>query len=73
MKMTFALPEELARRFQAAYPKKQHFRIVTALLAKKLRLDEHQLAQACRGANNLRQVAKDMEDWEKLNGYLVQK
>jgi len=73
MKMTFALPEELARRFQAAYPKKQHSRIVTALLAKKLRLDEHQLAEACRGANSLRQVAKDMEDWEKLNGYLVQK
>jgi hypothetical protein len=69
MKMTFTLPEAVARRFQAAYPKKKHSQIVAQLLAKKLRMDDQQLARACRGANGLRHVEKDMEDWEKLNGF----
>lgn len=69
MKMTFTLPESVARRFQTAYPKKKHSQIVTDLLAKKLRVDDRQMAKACRGANGLTQVNQDMEDWEKLNGH----
>ena len=69
MKMTSTLPEELARRFQADYPKKKHSQIVAHLLAKKLRMEDQHLARSCRGANSLRHVEKDMEDWEKLNGF----
>lgn len=65
--MTFTLPDALARQFQSTYPQKQQSQVVAGLLAKKLRANDTQLAKACRGANGLRQVEKDMEDWEKLN------
>jgi hypothetical protein len=67
MKMTFTLPDNLARQFQSAYPQEQQSQVVAGLLAKKLRSDDNQLAKACRGANSLKQVEQGMEDWEKLN------
>ncbi len=67
MKMTFKLPDSLARQFQSAYPQKKRSQVVAGLLARKLRAEDNQLAKACRGANSLKQVEKDMEDWEKLN------
>ena len=67
MKMTFTLPDGLARQFQSAYPREKQSQVVAGLLAKKLRAEDNQLAKACRGANSLKQVEKDMEDWEKLN------
>jgi hypothetical protein len=67
MKMTFTLPDGLARQFQSAYPQEKQSQVVAGLLAKKLRAQDNQLAKACRGANSLKQVAKDMGDWEKLN------
>ena len=67
MKMTFTLPDGLARQFQSAYTQEKQSQIVAGLLARKLRVDNDQLTKACRGANSLKQVEKDMEDWEKLN------
>jgi hypothetical protein len=69
MKMTFTLPEKLARRFQATYPKKRQSKSVADSLARKLRADEQQLERACHGANTLKQVTKEMEDWERLSTY----
>jgi hypothetical protein len=67
MKMTFILPDGLARQLQSTYPREKQSQVVTGLLAKKLRAGESQLAKACRGANRLKQLALDVEDWEKLN------
>ena len=65
--MTFTLPDDLAHRFQAAYPPVQQSRVVAGLLARTLRVAEDPLAKACRGANGLKQVAAEMKDWEALN------
>jgi hypothetical protein len=65
--MTFTLPDDLARRFQAAYPPRKQSRVVAGLLARILRRAEDPLAKACRGANGLKQVAEEMKDWEALN------
>ncbi len=67
MKMTFTLPDALARQFQSSYPQERQSQIVASLLAKKLRATDNQLAEACQGANSLKEVELDMEDWEKLN------
>ena len=67
MKLTFTLPDRLARRFQSAYPQEKQSQVVAGLLARKLRIKHDQMARACRVANGLKQVEKDMEDWEKLN------
>ena len=67
MKLTFTLPDHLARRFQAAYPAEKQSRVVAGLLARKLRVEDAEMARACRGANRLKAVAADMKDWEQLN------
>jgi hypothetical protein len=67
MKMTFTLPDALAHQFQAAYPQAKQSQLVAGFLVNKLRGEEEDLAEACRGANRLRQVEKDMADWEQLN------
>jgi len=68
MKLTFTLPDRLARRFQAAYPPAKQSRVVAGLLARKLRVEEEEeMAKSCRGANRLKEVADDMQDWERLN------
>lgn len=67
MKMTFTLPDVLARQFQSAYPQEKRSQVVAGLLAETLRAPNNQLAKACRGANRLKPVEKDMEGWEKLN------
>jgi hypothetical protein len=64
MKMTFTLPDGLARQFQSAYPQSKQSQVVAGLLAKKLRAEDPQLAKACRGANRLKQVEQDTEVWE---------
>jgi hypothetical protein len=63
MKLTFALPDDLGRRCQAAYPGKEQSLVVASLPAKKLRGDSDQLAKARRGANQLTQVEEEMENW----------
>ena len=67
MKMTFTLPDGLARRFRSAYPTDRQSRVVADLLARKLRGEDAAMAKACRGANRLKQIEKDMVDWEQLN------
>ena len=67
MKMTFILPDALARQFQTAYPQEKQSQVVAGLLAKKLRAGDDRLAKACRGANSLKRVQKDTEAWEELN------
>jgi len=66
MKVTFTLPDRLARRFQAAYPPAKQSRVVAGLLARKLRVEDDEMAKACRGANRLKGVAVEMKDWEQL-------
>jgi hypothetical protein len=63
MKMTFTLPDGLARQFQSAYPQAKQSQVVAGLLAKKLRAGDNGLAKVCRGANSLKQVEKDMAHW----------
>lgn len=67
MQMTFTLPDLLARRFAAAFPRAKRSQVVATLLAKKLRREDEAMAKACRAANRLKQVEQDVQDWEKLN------
>jgi hypothetical protein len=65
--MTFTLPDALARQVPSAYPHQKRSRVVAGLLAKKLREEGSELAKACRDANGLVQVEKEMEAWEGPN------
>ncbi len=67
MKMTFEIATPVALRFKSAVPSGKRSGLVTDLLAQRLRMEEASLEAACRKANRLEKVNREMKDWERLN------
>jgi len=67
MKMTFEIATPVALRFKAAVPSGKRSGLVTDLLAQRLSIEEASLEAACRKANRLEKVNREMKDWERLN------
>ena len=67
MKMTFAIPNELGRRFRATVPAGERSAVVTAILRKKLRPSTQALETACRRVNRLKALGREMADWERFD------
>lgn len=66
MKMTIELPTPLVQQFRARVPSHERSQFVANLLAKKLQGTAGDMEEAARKANTLRQVSRDMKDWEAL-------
>ncbi len=64
MKMTFAIPDELGRRFCQTVPAGERSAVVIDFLRKKLRPSEQSLAAVCRRVNKLKALKQEMTDWE---------
>jgi hypothetical protein len=67
MKMTFAIPDELGRRFREAVPAGERSALVTGFLRKKLRPSERSLEAVCRRVNKLKVIEQEMADWERFD------
>jgi hypothetical protein len=67
MKMTFEIATPVALRFKSAVPSGRRSGLVTELLAQRLKIEEASLEAACRKANRLEKVNREMKDWERLN------
>ena len=67
MKMTFAIPDELGRRFRKAVPAGERSAVVTNILRKKLGRSEKALADVCRRVNKLKGLQREMADWERFD------
>lgn len=67
MKMTFAIPDELGRRFRKAVPAGERSAVVTDILRKKLRPAGQSLETVCRRVNKLKVLARDMAEWERFD------
>ena len=67
MKMTFAIPDELGRRFRSAVPVGERLAVVTAFLRKKLRPADSTLEAVCRRVNKLKVLEQDMAGWERFD------
>jgi len=67
MKMTFEIAAPVGMRFKTAVPSGKRSALVTNLLAKWLSIEEASLEAACRKANKLKKVNREMKDWERLN------
>lgn len=65
--MTFAIPDEVGRRFRKAVPAGQRSAVVTRMLRKKVQMDESSLAAVCRRVNELKALDKDMSGWEQFD------
>lgn len=67
MKMTFEIATPVALRFKSAVPSGKRSGVITDLLAQRLCVEEASLEAACRKANRLEKVNREMKDWERLN------
>jgi hypothetical protein len=67
MKMTFAIPDELGRRFREAVPAGERSAVVTDFLRKKFRPSEASLEAVCGRVNKLKRLEQEMADWERFD------
>ena len=65
--MTFAIPDEVGRRFRKIVPSGNRSAVVTDLLRKKLRPSPESLQAVCRRVNQLRLLQREMVEWEKFD------
>ena len=64
MRITLSIPDEVARRFQAAVPPRQRSRLVTRLLKQELKDRDNSLAAACRAANRDKALEQEIDEWQ---------
>ena len=67
MKMTFAIPDELGRRFRKAVPTGERSAVVADFLRKKLHPSDQSLEAVCRRVNKLKALERDMAGWERFD------
>ena len=67
MKMTFAIPDEVGRRFRKTVPTGNRSAVVTNLLRKKLRPSPQSLATVCQRVNRLGVLEREMAEWEQFD------
>jgi predicted nucleic acid-binding protein len=67
MKMTFAIPDDVSRRFRKAVPAGERSAVVTEILRKKLRPSDQSLAAVCRRVNKLAALEEEMTEWERFD------
>ena len=67
MKMTFAIPDDVGRRFRKTVPTGNRSAVVTNLLRKKLRPSSQMLEAVCRRVNRLGALEKEMAEWEQFD------
>jgi hypothetical protein len=67
MKMTFAIPDEVGRRFRKTVPTGNRSAVVTRLLRKKLRPSPPALQAVCQRVNQLDALEKEMAAWEQFD------
>ncbi len=67
MRMTLSIPDDVARRFQAAVPARRRSRLVTLLLERELSERDKSLAAACRAANRDRALAREIDEWQAFD------
>lgn len=65
-KMTFSLPEQLARTLVKRVPPRERSRFLARALEKSLREEETALARACVAANQDRKTAVLEREWDRV-------
>ena len=67
MKMTFAIPDDVSRRFRKAVPAGKRSGVVTDILRKKLRPSDQALTAVCLRVNKLSALDQEMTEWERFD------
>lgn len=64
MKMTFAIPDDVGRRFRKSVPAGNRSATVTNLLRKKLRPSKKSFEAVCRRVNQIGALESEITEWE---------
>lgn len=64
MKMTFAIPDDVGRRFREAVPAGERSAVVADFLRKKLRPSGQALEDVCHRVNKLKALKQEIANWE---------
>ena len=67
MRMSFAIPDEIGRRFKQTVPVGQRSAVVASLLKRKLQTNEEDLVRVCDRVNRLVRLDREMTEWEKMD------
>ena len=72
MRITLSIPDQIARRFQAAVPSRQRSRVVAELLEQELKRKENALEEACLAANRDEELEKEIDEWQAFEDELAE-
>ena len=72
MRLTLPIPDQIARRFQAAVPSRQRSRVVAELLEQELKRKENALEEACLAANRDEELEKEIDEWQAFEDELAE-
>ncbi len=67
MRITLSIPDEVARRFQAAIPARRRSRLITRLIEKELASRDNALAAACIAANEDDALEHEIDEWQSFD------
>lgn len=69
MKMTFAIPDDVGRRFRKTVPAGSRSATVTNLLRKTLRPSLQSLEATCRRVNRITALERETAQWEQFDDF----
>ena len=67
MRISFAIPDDVGRRFKKAVPPGKRSAAVTGLLKRKLRATSGELERVCDRVNRLTRLTTEMAAWENFD------
>lgn len=67
MRVTFSIPDNLAKKFQSTVPPRRRSRLISKLLNDELKKREKLLEKACISANNDTALNQDIDEWQSFD------
>ncbi len=67
MRMTFSLPEALAKRFLVCVPFRERSVTIARLMEHEIAAREERLEKACLQANADESLQRDVEEWQSFD------
>ena len=67
MRLTFTIPDNLARDLQSLVPSGERSSIIARLLKEELNKPRELLIKACHSASNDRETEKTVDEWQGFN------
>jgi metal-responsive CopG/Arc/MetJ family transcriptional regulator len=72
MRVTFSIPDLLAKKFQSVIPSRRRSQLISKLLSDELQKHEKSLEAACISANNDTILNKEIDEWQSFDEEILE-